>query len=159
MIQQKPANASCISFLTLFVKVQASVAFTPAMGMTGRNLLQEGLSVKLIGKIAGGLLPSEMAGAGYQYIVLYHLWADGRKPGNELQARPLCFTPRSQSLADVIHSKVQKTGIYSRTALPACDGVTGIYNFEERNPKTLSKCGIAYLKYDYCNRGRNDEPF
>jgi alpha-galactosidase len=151
MILKKLAATFCITLFVLFVKSQSSVALTPPMGWNSWNLFEEEVSDKLIREIADALVTSGMAGAGYQYIVLDDFWVGGRNAGNELFPDPVRFPNGIKALADYVHSKGLKLGIYSDAATLTCGGVTGSYNFEERDATTFAKWGIDYLKYDYCN--------
>jgi alpha-galactosidase len=151
MILKKLATAICISLFTLFVKAQSSVALTPPMGWNSWNLFEEEVSDKLIREIADALITSGMAQAGYQYIVLDDYWVGGRNARNELFPDPVRFPNGIKALADYVHAKGLKLGIYSDAASLTCGGVTGSYNFEELDATIFAKWGIDYLKYDYCN--------
>lgn len=151
MILKKLAITFCISLLTLFVQSQSSVALTPPMGWNSWNLFEEEVSDKLIRQIADALVASGMTGAGYQYIVIDDFWVGGRNANNELFPDPVRFPNGMKALADYVHSKGLKLGIYSDAASLTCGGVTGSYNFEEADATTFAKWGIDYLKYDYCN--------
>lgn len=151
MILKKIAATTCISLLMLFVNAQSSVALTPPMGWNSWNLFEEEVSDKLIREIADAMVASGMAQAGYQYIVLDDFWVGGRNARNELFPDPVRFPNGIKSLADYVHSKGLKLGIYSDAASLTCGGVTGSYNFEESDATTFANWGIDYLKYDYCN--------
>lgn len=151
MIMKKLATTICISLFTLFVKSQSSVALTPPMGWNSWNLFEEEVSDKLIREIADAMVASGMSRAGYQYIVLDDYWVGGRNANNELFPDPLRFPNGIKALADYVHAKGLKLGIYSDAATLTCGSVTGSYNFEERDATTFAKWGIDYLKYDYCN--------
>jgi alpha-galactosidase len=151
MILKKLATTICISLFTLFVKSQSSVALTPPMGWNSWNLFEEEVSDKLIREIADAMVASGMSRAGYQYIVLDDFWVGGRNANNELFPDPLRFPNGIKALADYVHAKGLKLGIYSDAAALTCGGVTGSYNFEELDATTFAKWGIDYLKYDYCN--------
>jgi alpha-galactosidase len=151
MILKKLVTACCIFLLTLFVKAQPSVALTPPMGWNSWNLFEEEVSDKLIREIADALVTTGMVQAGYQYIVLDDYWVGGRNAHNELFPDPVRFPNGIKALADYVHAKGLKLGIYSDAASLTCGGVTGSYNFEELDATTFAKWGIDYLKYDYCN--------
>lgn len=151
MVLKKLAVTTCILLLTLFVKSQPGVALTPPMGWNSWNLFEEEVSDKLVREIADALVASGMAQAGYQYLVLDDLWVGGRNANNELFPDPVRFPQGIKALADYVHGKGLKLGIYSDAAALTCGGVTGSYNFEEQDASTFAKWGIDYLKYDYCN--------
>jgi len=151
MVLKKLALTTCILLITLFVKSQSGVALTPPMGWNSWNLFEEEVSDKLIREIADAMVASGMAQAGYQYIVLDDFWVGGRNANNELFPDPVRFPQGIKALADYVHGKGLKLGIYSDAASLTCGGVTGSYNFEEQDASTFAKWGIDYLKYDYCN--------
>lgn len=151
MVLKKLAVTTCILLLTLFVKSQPGVALTPPMGWNSWNLFEEEVSDKLVREIADALVASGMAQAGYQYLVLDDLWVGGRNANNELFPDAVRFPQGIKALADYVHGKGLKLGIYSDAAALTCGGVTGSYNFEEQDASTFAKWGIDYLKYDYCN--------
>jgi Alpha-galactosidase len=113
-----------------FEKSQPQVALTPPMGWNSWNLFEE-----------------EVFGS----IVIDDYWVGGRNANNELYPAPRRFPNGMKALANYIHARGVKLGIYSDAAAPACGGVTGSYNFEEQDAGTFASWGIDYLKYDYCN--------
>jgi len=121
------------------------------MGWNSWNLFEGDVSEKLVKEIADAITTSGMREAGYEYIVIDDLWVGGRDAKNELYADKNKFPNGMKALADYVHSKGLKLGIYSDAAPLTCGGVVGSYNFEEQDANTFAKWGIDYLKYDYCN--------
>ena len=130
---------------------QDGIALTPPMGWNSWNLFEEEVSEMLVKQIADGIVSSGMKDAGYQYIVIDDYWVGGRNAKNELYPDAARFPNGMKALADYVHAKGLKLGIYSDAAQLTCGGVTGSYNFEELDAKTFAAWGIDYLKYDYCN--------
>jgi alpha-galactosidase len=62
--------------------------------------------------------------------------------------------PDMKGLADYVHSKGLKLGIYSSPGPKTCAGYEGSYGHEEQDAKTWAAWGIDYLKYDWCSAGR-----
>jgi alpha-galactosidase len=151
MYLKSSALAIGFSLLILFAKSQQPVALTPPMGWNSWNLFEEEVSEKLIREIADAMVSSGMAAAGYQYIVLDDYWVGGRDATNQLYPDKKRFPNGIKVLADYVHAKGMKLGIYSDAAALTCGGVTGSYDFEELDAKTFAEWGIDYLKYDYCN--------
>ena len=145
------ASTVVFTLFILFVKAQPSVASTPPMGWNSWNLFEEEVSEKLVKQIADAMVNSGMAGTGYQYLVIDDFWVGGRNAKNELFPDPVRFPNGMKVLADYVHSKGLKLGIYSDAAALTCGGVTGSYDFEEQDAATFAAWGIDYLKYDYCN--------
>jgi alpha-galactosidase len=75
----------------------------------------------------------------------------GRDAQNNIIADSKKFPSGIKALADYIHSKGLKIGIYSDAAQLTCGGYTASYGFEEQDAVTFAEWGIDYLKYDYCN--------
>ena len=58
--------------------------------------------------------------------------------------------PDMKALADYVHSKGLKLGIYSSPGPNTCAGYEGSYGHEEQDARTYAAWGIDYLKYDWC---------
>lgn len=128
-----------------------SLALTPPMGWNSWNLFEDRVSEDLIKGVADQLASNGMREAGYTYIIIDDFWVGGRDAQNRLIADPKRFPNGIKALADYVHSKGLKLGIYSDAAELTCGGVTASLNFEELDAQTFASWGIDYLKYDYCN--------
>lgn len=127
------------------------LALTPPMGWNSWNLVEAEVSDPLIREIADAMVSTGMKEAGYQYIIIDDFWVGGRDATNHLFPDQKRFPNGMKALADYVHSKGLKLGIYSDAAEYTCGGVTASYNFEELDAQTFADWGIDYLKYDYCN--------
>ncbi|TCC92449.1 glycoside hydrolase family 27 protein [Pedobacter frigiditerrae] len=121
------------------------------MGWMSWNLLSNKINEKDVKEIVDAMSSTGMVKAGYQYIFIDDCWQGGRDYRNNMIADPKKFPSGIKALADYIHSKGMKLGIYSDAAPLTCGGFTGSLNFEEQDAKTFASWGIDYLKYDYCN--------
>lgn len=128
-----------------------SLAITPPMGWNSWNLVEAEVNDPLIREIADAMAINGMKNAGYQYIIIDDFWVGGRDNTNHLFPDKQRFPHGIKALADYVHSKGLKLGIYSDAAEYTCGGVTASYNFEELDAQTFADWGIDYLKYDYCN--------
>lgn len=128
-----------------------SLALTPPMGWNSWNLFEDRVSEDLIKGVADAMAANGMRDAGYQYIIIDDYWVGGRDSHNRLFPDPKRFPSGIKHLADYVHGKGLKLGIYSDAAELTCGGVTGSLNFEELDAQTFAEWGIDYLKYDYCN--------
>ena len=128
-----------------------SLALTPPMGWNSWNFFEGNISEKIVVDMADAMVSNGMKEAGYQYLIIDDYWVGGRDNKNELYPDPVRFPKGMKFLADYVHSKGLKLGIYSDAAPYTCGGVTASYGFEETDAKTFAKWGIDYLKYDYCN--------
>ena len=127
------------------------LAPTPPMGWMTWNLFKGDISDKLIRETADAMVEEGFAAAGYKYIFIDDLWQGGRDRQNNIIPDPEKFPNGMKALADYVHSKGLKLGIYSDAAQFTCGGWTASLGFEEQDARTFASWGIDYLKYDYCN--------
>jgi len=142
--------ASVLAFLCSAQK-NGDIALTPPMGWNSWNLVEANVSEKIICEIADSMAANGMRDAGYQYIIIDDFWVGGRDSKNRLFPDSVRFPNGMKAVADYVHSKGLKLGIYSDAAELTCGGVTASYGFEELDARTFAEWGIDYLKYDYCN--------
>ncbi|MBI1782300.1 MAG: glycoside hydrolase family 27 protein [Sphingobacteriales bacterium] len=121
------------------------------MGWMTWNYFAENINEKDIKEMADAMVSSGMAKAGYQYIFIDDGWQGGRDNRNNIIPDAKKFPSGIKALADYVHSKGLKLGIYSDAAQLTCAGYTASVGFEEQDAKTFALWGIDYLKYDYCN--------
>jgi len=121
------------------------------MGWNSWNLFEGEVSEDLLKEIADAMVENGMKDAGYKYIIIDDIWQGGRDNKNNIIPDPEKFPNGIKALADYIHSKGLKLGIYSTAAQKTCAGYTASYGFEEQDAQTFADWGIDYLKYDYCN--------
>lgn len=127
------------------------LARRPPMGWMTWNLFQGKISEQLIRETADAMVEGGFRDAGYEYIFIDDLWQGGRDRFNNIIADPEKFPSGIKALADYVHSKGLKLGIYSDAAQLTCGGWTASLGFEEQDARTFASWGIDYLKYDYCN--------
>jgi alpha-galactosidase len=143
-----------IPFITTVCGAQEKapiLSATPPMGWTSWNYFDENINEKNIREMADAMISSGMTDAGYQYILIDDGWPGGRDVRNNIIADPKKFPSGMKALADYLHSKGLKLGLYSDAAQLTCGGYTASYGFEQQDAKTFASWGIDYLKYDYCN--------
>ncbi len=127
------------------------LAPTPPMGWMSWNLFGENINEGLLKEITDAMVSTGMRDAGYQYIFIDDGWQGGRDNKNNMIPDPKKFPSGMKSLADYVHSKGLKIGIYSDAAPLTCAGYTASLGFEVQDAKTFASWGIDYLKYDYCH--------
>lgn len=125
------------------------LAKTPPMGWNSWNKFAGRVDDKTIREIADALVTSGMRDAGYIYLNIDDTWEapERDKDGN---IRTNEKFPDMKALADYVHSKGLKIGIYSGPGPRTCAGFLGSYGHEEQDAKTFAAWGIDYLKYDWC---------
>jgi alpha-galactosidase len=87
---------------------------------------------------------------GYEYVNLDDCWAKGRDADGVVYADPETFPSGMASLADYVHSKGLKFGIYTDRGVMTCAKRPGSYNHEEIDAQTYAKWKVDYLKEDSC---------
>ncbi|MGM9621122.1 MAG: glycoside hydrolase family 27 protein [Bacteroidaceae bacterium] len=132
-------------------KARRELAPTPPMGWMTWNMFKGNISEQLIRETADAMVESGLAEAGYNYIFIDDLWQGGRDARNNIIPDARKFPSGMKALADYVHSKGLKLGIYSDAAQLTCGGYTASLGFEEQDARTFASWGIDYLKYDYCN--------
>ncbi len=127
------------------------LAITPPMGWNSWNKFQCVVSDKLIREIADAMVTNGMKDAGYQYVNIDDCWELPNREDGHLKADPSAFPEGIKGLADFIHSKGLKLGLYSDRGNATCQGKAGSYGYETVDAKDFADWGVDYLKYDNCN--------
>lgn len=125
---------------------------TPPMGWNSWNHFQCDISEDLIKETADAMASTGLADLGYQYINIDDCWAElNRDSKGYMVAKSSTFPSGIKALADYIHSKGLKLGIYSDAGNQTCSKrMPGSLGHEEQDAKTFASWGIDYLKYDNC---------
>jgi alpha-galactosidase len=132
------------------------LAKTPPMGWNSWNKFGCNVSEKLLIGMADAMISSGMADAGYKYIVIDDCWQVDREANGEIIVDKDRFPHGMKFLADYIHSKGLKFGIYSCAGTKTCAGRPGGRGYEFQDAITYAKWGVDYLKYDWCNTEKQD---
>jgi alpha-galactosidase len=134
------------------------LALTPPMGWNSWNKFSCNVNEQLIRETADAMVSSGMKDAGYQYIVIDDCWHGRRDSLGFIQPNPERFPSGMKALADYIHAKGLKFGIYSDAGWKTCAGRPGSRGYEYQDAMKYAEWGIDYLKYDWCNtEGLNAE--
>jgi alpha-galactosidase len=128
-----------------------NLALTPPMGWNSWNKFACNVDEKLIREIADAIVSTGMKDAGYSYINIDDCWHGERDSLGFIHPDPVRFPSGMKALADYIHSKGLKLGIYSDAGSQTCGGRPGSRGYEFQDAKTYAGWGIDYLKYDWCN--------
>ena len=127
------------------------LAKTPPMGWNSWNLFQSKVDDATVRTMADAMVSSGMRDAGYIYVNIDDTWEGVRDAQGNLQANHKF--PDMKALADYVHSKGLKLGIYSSPGPRTCGGYPASYGHEAQDAKTFAAWGIDYLKYDWCSAG------
>lgn len=135
--------------------ILGNLAPTPPMGWNSWNNFHCDINEELIRQTADAMVASGMKAAGYEYVNIDDCWmAPQRDAQGRLQADPERFPSGIKALADYVHSKGLKLGIYSSAGTKTCQGLPASLGHEEIDARTFAKWGVDYLKYDNCyNQG------
>jgi alpha-galactosidase len=134
------------------------LAKTPPMGWNSWNKFQCDVRESLIMGIADAMVSSGMKDAGYEYVVIDDCWQVARDEDGEIVVDQERFPHGMKFLADYIHSKGLKFGIYSCAGTMTCARRPGGRGHEYQDARTYARWGVDYLKYDWCNTSTQDAP-
>ncbi len=134
------------------------LAKKPPMGWNSWNLFAEKIDDATVRGAADAMVSSGMRDAGYIYVNIDDTWEGTRDAQGNIRANHKF--PDMKALADYVHAKGLKIGIYSSPGPRTCGSYPGSYGHEEQDAKTFAAWGIDYLKYDWCSAGniyKNDQ--
>ncbi|MFJ7272292.1 NPCBM/NEW2 domain-containing protein [Streptomyces sp. NPDC099050] len=137
---------------------------TPQMGWNSWNAYRCDINEDKIKAAADALVDKELKAVGYTYINVDDCWQAGQRGADgNLQADPVRFRSGIKALADYVHGKGLKFGLYatpgSRTCANIWDhypGQLGSLGHEEQDAKTFASWGVDYLKYDWCRANEDN---
>ncbi len=134
----------------------ATLAPTPPMGWNSWNKFADKVDDKTVREIADAMVSNGMKGAGYVYVNIDDTWEGERDAQGNIHSS--AKFPDMKGLADYVHGKGLKLGIYSSPGPKTCAGYEGSYGHEQQDAKTWASWGIDYLKYDWCSAARVYQP-
>ncbi|RFZ83168.1 glycoside hydrolase family 27 protein [Mucilaginibacter terrenus] len=129
-----------------------NLAPTPPMGWNTWNTFQTRIDEPLLKGMVDAYVSSGMRDAGYKYFVLDDGWMTmERDASGNLVADPKKFPNGMKALADYVHSKGLKFGIYNCAGWKTCAGYPGSRGHEYQDALLYASWGVDFLKYDWCN--------
>lgn len=135
----------------LKIVVGDKLCLTPPLGWNSWNVFTHTLNEKMVMDMADAMVSTGMRDLGYQYINMDDFWHDtARAADGRPVANPEKFPHGIKWLADYVHSKGLKLGIYSDAGNKTCGKCFGSYNYEDIDAKTYAEWGVDLLKYDFC---------
>ena len=134
----------------VFAQKAEGLAATPQMGWNSWNKFGVNINEDLIKATADKMVELGLVDAGYIYLNLDDGWHGERDEQGFIQVDPVKFPSGMKALADYVHSKGMKLGIYSDAGWKTCGGCAGSYGHEFQDAYTYAQWGIDYLKYDWC---------
>jgi alpha-galactosidase len=129
---------------------------TPPMGWNSWNRFRTSIDDRLVRETADALVSSGMQRAGYTFINIDDGWEGTRDARGELQ--PNARFPDMKALADHLHARGLKLGLYSSPGPRTCAGFAGSFGHEAQDARAFARWGVDYLKYDWCSAHRVYQP-
>lgn len=149
--------SACCLLLSAFFAAAAygqkfeQLAQTPPMGWNSWNKFGCNVNEALIRETADAMVSSGMKDAGYLYVNIDDCWHGERDAQGFIKPDAARFPSGMKALADYVHSKGLKLGIYSDAGWKTCGGKPGSRGREYQDAQTYAQWGVDYLKYDWCN--------
>jgi len=149
----------CIT-LALFVSssycLDNGLGRTPQMGWNSWNHFKCNINEEIIRQTADAIVKTGLKDAGYEYVNIDDCWAVNRTESGEIVPDPVAFPSGMKALADYVHSKGLKFGLYSDAGYMTCGRRPGSLGYEKQDAKTYAEWGVDYLKYDNCFNDGSD---
>jgi alpha-galactosidase len=144
----------CMSMLVFtpgfnFYAQDTGLARTPPMGWNSWNHFACKVTEADVRSAADAMVSSGMKAVGYTYINIDDCWQGERDEKGFIHPNGKFFDMKA--LADYVHSKSLRIGIYSSPGPRTCAGFEGSLGHEEQDAQTYAQWGFDYLKYDYCS--------
>jgi len=132
------------------VTTRPILAQTPPMGWNSWNTFGGGINEAVVRETADAFVSEGLKDAGYEYVVIDDLWEADERVNGRLTWDPETFPNGIPALADYVHSKGLKFGIYSCAGSHTCAGKPASYGYEEVDARSFAEWGVDFLKYDFC---------
>jgi alpha-galactosidase len=127
-----------------------TLAATPPMGWNSWNKFNCNIDETLIRGIADTMVSTGMRDAGYVYLNLDDCWQESRALDGTIVADPVRFPSGIPALADYVHSKGLKFGLYTCAGTMTCQKKPGSYLHEAQDAMTYASWNVDYIKVDWC---------
>ena len=152
----------CLLFITFLPAgelraLDNGLAKTPPMGWNSWNKFACNVSEELIKQIADAMVSTGMKNAGYQYIVIDDCWQVDRDSQGNVIPDGKRFPSGIKALADYIHAKGLKFGIYSDAGTLTCQKRPGSRGYEFQDARQYAAWGVDYVKYDWCSTSTQNQ--
>jgi alpha-galactosidase len=156
MKRMKPVYLIALAVLllltgSLYAQKFEGLALTPPMGWNSWNTFACNVDEVLIREMTDAMVSNGLKDAGYTYVVIDDCWHGQRDSLGFIHPDPQRFPSGIKALADYIHLKGLKFGIYSCAGDKTCGGRPGSRGHEYQDAQTYAQWGVDYLKYDWCN--------
>ena len=158
-------NAKGTATRTVTLVVGDRIALTPPMGWNSWNVFAGSVTEAKVKAAADAMVASGLADHGWCYVNIDDFWQNrpgetqdktlmGAERNADGSIRPNARFPSMKGLAEYVHGKGLRIGLYSSPGPTTCGGCTGSWMHEFQDAKTYADWGYDYLKYDWCSYGR-----
>jgi alpha-galactosidase len=134
------------------------LARTPPMGWNSWNALRLNINEELVRQVVDVMVETGLKDAGYEYLVIDDGWQVSRDEEGRIVVDAGKFPSGIKTLADYVHSRGLKFGLYSDAGALTCGGFPGSLGHEYQDARTYAAWGVDYLKYDWCHTGNQSAP-
>jgi alpha-galactosidase len=134
------------------------LARTPPMGWNSWHHFGCHVSEALVRETADALVSTGLRDAGYAYVVIDDCWQGARRADGTIQPDPAHFPSGMKALADYVHARGLKFGLYSDVGNETCEGRPGSLGHEAQDAQTYAAWGVDFLKVDWCHSAGLDAP-
>lgn len=157
VVTLQATNALGTAERKLKIVVGDTLALTPPMGWNSWYIHYDRVTDKNMRVAADAMIESGMADFGYSYVNIDDCWMknQGDLPYRDADGAVLSNSkfPDMRALADYIHGKGLRAGLYTSPGPWTCQGYVGSYEHEESDARKFAEWGYDFLKYDWCKYG------
>ncbi|HTS87803.1 MAG TPA: glycoside hydrolase family 27 protein [Gemmatimonadales bacterium] len=139
-------------------RLDDGLARTPPMGWNSWNKFACHVDESLIDQTADAMVASGMKDAGYRYVVIDDCWQVYRDTSGVIVPDPQLFPHGMKAVADYVHARGLRFGIYTDAGTNTCQGRPGTLHHETIDARTYADWGVDYVKEDWCNARGLDAP-
>ena len=127
------------------------LAKTPPMGWNSWNTFGPDINAAVVCETADKIVELGLKDCGYEYVVIDDIWMMPERDENDrLVPNPEKFPDGMKAVADYVHSKGLKFGIYSCAGIMTCAKFPSSFQYEFIDAQTFAEWGVDFLKYDFC---------
>jgi alpha-galactosidase len=133
-------------------------AQTPPLGWNSWNAYSCAVTEDDIRAAADAMVETGLREAGYEYLVVDDCWMAEETDDGALRADPIDFPSGIEALADYVHDRDLRFGLYSSAGSHTCQGYPASLGREQRHAEQFAAWGVDYLKYDNCGDHHGRDP-
>jgi alpha-galactosidase len=148
-VNLRARNARGQAAKVLKIVLGDNLALTPPLGWNSWNCFADAVDDSKIRAATDAMVRSGLINHGWTYINIDDTWEGKRDDNGFIQSNEKF--PDMKALADYVHSKGLKIGIYSSPGPKTCAGFEASWQHEEKDAQQYAAWGFDYLKYDWCS--------